>query len=151
MTVKFHVALPDCEFAAGGDANLFEDQVDVGDHFGDRMLDLNARVHFDEVELAVLVQEFDGADAEIADIAHGFCDRLADHIARAGIERRRGAFLRNLLVATLQGTIAFTEMDGMTLAVAEHLDFDMARALEIFLDIDDIVAKCGLGLGARGR
>ena len=115
------------------------------------MLDLNARVHLDEVEFAVLVEELDGADAEIADLAHRFGDRLADRVARAGVERGRGAFLPDLLVAALQRAIALAEMDGMALAVAKHLDFDVARALEIFLDIDGVVAERGLGFGARGR
>ncbi len=66
------------EVVAGGDADLLEDQVDVGDHLGHRMLDLDARVHLDEIELAVLVEEFDGADAEIADLAHRLRHRLAD-------------------------------------------------------------------------
>ena len=33
--------------------------VDAGDHLGHRMLDLDAGVHLDEVELAVLVQELE--------------------------------------------------------------------------------------------
>ena len=35
-------------------------------------------------------------------------------------------------------------------AVAEHLDFDVARPLQIFFQIDRVVAECGLGLGAGG-
>ena len=47
---------------AGGDADLRLDQVDAGDHFRDRMLDLDAGVHLDEVEVALLVDdELDGA------------------------------------------------------------------------------------------
>ena len=42
---------------ARGDADLLLDQVDAGDHFGHRMLDLNAGVHFDEVEVAVLIDD----------------------------------------------------------------------------------------------
>jgi ABC-type phosphate/phosphonate transport system ATPase subunit len=34
-------------------------QIDAGDHLGDRMLHLQAGVHFDEVELAVFIEEFD--------------------------------------------------------------------------------------------
>ena len=68
---------------AGGDADLLEDEIDVGDHLGHRMLDLDARVHLDEIELAVLVKKLDGADAEIGHVAHGLGDRLADLVARA--------------------------------------------------------------------
>ena len=43
-------------------------QVDAGDHLGDRMLHLDARVHLDEVEVALLIhQEFDGAGVGVAD------------------------------------------------------------------------------------
>ena len=75
-------SLRERQFAAGGDADLLEAQVDIGDHLGHRMLDLDAGVHFDEIELAVLVEEFDGADAEIVDLAHRLGDRLADLVAR---------------------------------------------------------------------
>ena len=70
------------EVAAGGDANLLEDEIDVGDHLGHRMLDLDAGVHLDEVEPSVLVQELDRADAEIFELAHRLRHRLADGVAR---------------------------------------------------------------------
>ena len=99
------------------------------------MFDLDARVHLDEIELAVLVEEFDGADAEITDLAHRLGHRLADLVARAGIERGRGAFLPDLLVTALQRAVALAEMDGVAFAVAEHLNFDVARPLaDIFRD-----------------
>jgi hypothetical protein len=44
------------------------DQIDPGDRLGDRMLHLQAGVHLDEVELAVLVEELDGARAAIAQL-----------------------------------------------------------------------------------
>ena len=73
----------------------------------------------------------------------------ADALAHLEVERGRGAFLPDLLVAALQRAVALAEMDGVALAVAEHLDLDMARLLEIFLDIDGVVAESGLGFGAR--
>ncbi|MNC89464.1 hypothetical protein D3C83_54040 [compost metagenome] len=115
------------------------------------MLDLNACVHLNEVEFAVLIQEFDGTNAEILDLAHGLGDRLADRLARAGIERGRGAFLPNLLVTPLQGAVALTEMDGLSMAVTKYLNLDMAGAFEIFLDVDRVIAKSRLCLGAGGR
>ena len=41
-------------------------------------------------------------------------------------------------------------MDGVALAVAEHLDLDVARLLQVFLDVDGVVAEGRLGFGARG-
>ena len=51
-------------------------QVDAGDQLGHRMLHLDARVHLDEVELVVLVEELERAGAAVA-------DRLAGLDARA--------------------------------------------------------------------
>ena len=39
------------EALAGCDAELRLDEIDAGDGFGDRVLDLDARVHLDEVQL----------------------------------------------------------------------------------------------------
>ena len=50
--VKLNVLLVVAEFFAGGDADLFLDDVDAGDFLGDRMLDLDAGVHLDEIEFA---------------------------------------------------------------------------------------------------
>jgi hypothetical protein len=53
---------------------------------GHRVLDLHAGVHLDEVELAVLVQELEGAGAAVADLAAGRGAAVADaldHAARA--------------------------------------------------------------------
>ena len=42
-------------------------------------------------------------------------------------------------------------MNGAAVAVAEHLDLDMTRRLQIFLEIERVVAERRLGFGARGR
>src|SRR5215470_4943338 len=100
------------------------------------MLDLDAGVHLDEIELAVLVEELDRADAEIFELLHRLGDRPADPGARRRIECGRRAFLPDLLVTALQRTIALAEMDRAAAPVAEHLDLDVARPREIFLQID---------------
>ena len=70
------------ELFAGGDAQLRLDQVDAGDGFGDRMLDLDAGVHLDEVELAVFVhQELDGAGVLVADVGEAAAQGAADLLA----------------------------------------------------------------------
>ena len=139
------------ELRAGGDPDLLVDQVDAGDHLGHRVLDLEARVHLDEVELAVLVEELDRAGAEIAELRASPCATTSPIcVALGGVERRGGGLLPHLLVAALQRAVALAEMDGVAVAVAEHLDLDVARLGEILLDIDRVVAERGLGLGARG-
>jgi hypothetical protein len=41
-------------------------------------------------------------------------------------------------------------MDRIAAPVAEHLDLDVARTLQVFFKIDRVVAERGLGLGAGG-
>ena len=62
--VKLDVALLERELLAGGDADHLLDQIDAGDELGHRMLDLQPRVHFQEVETAILAgDELDRAGA----------------------------------------------------------------------------------------
>ena len=61
---------------------------------------------------------------------------------------RGGRFLEHLLVAALQRAVALAEMDRVALAVAEHLELDVARVAEVLLEIDGVVAERGLGLVA---
>ena len=76
--LQHDVVLRERQLLAGGDHQLLAHQVDAGDHLGDRMLDLDAGVHLDEVEAAVLVQELERAGAAIADADAGLDADLAD-------------------------------------------------------------------------
>ena len=62
------------------------------------------------------------------------------------VEYGGGRFFQHFLVAALERAIAFSQVDRATLAVAEDLEFDMARIAEVFLDIDRGIAEGGLGL-----
>jgi hypothetical protein len=85
--VALHVGLRQRQLLAGGHADHQLDQVEAGDALGDRVLDLQPRVHLQEVERLVL------ADDELhragALVVHGLGERhglLAHRLAR----RRRG-------------------------------------------------------------
>ena len=112
---------------AGGDADLLLHEVDVVDRLGHRVLDLQAGVHLDEVELALLVEELDRAGAGVVDLRDGVGADLADPGAGRGVDHRRGRLLEHLLVAALQRAVALAEVHGAALAVAEDLDLDVAR------------------------
>src|SRR4029450_10281268 len=99
------------------------------------MLHLQARVHLDEEEFAVLEQELDGAGAAVAELLHGVDRDLADMGALVGIEGGGGRLLQHLLVAALQRAVALAEMDDIALAVAENLNLDVAGMGEVFLEI----------------
>src|SRR5690606_6546204 len=113
-----------------GDRQLRLHDVDAGDHLGDRVLDLYARVHLDEVELAVLVQELERARAAIAD-AQARLDAERSHpfpLLRRDARRRR--LLDDLLMAPLHRAVALAEMDRMAVSVGQHLELDVARPIE---------------------
>ena len=50
--VETNVLLPDREMFAGGDADHLFDEIDAGHAFRHRMLDLEARIHFEEANCA---------------------------------------------------------------------------------------------------
>ena len=114
------------------------------------MFDLDARVHLHEVVRAVLVeQHLHGARAEIADrlrAEHGGVAHLLAQRRRHGRARR---LFNQLLVASLDGAVALAEVDAVAVRVAEDLELDVARPLEVFLDVDGAVAERGERLGAR--
>ena len=65
---------------------------------------------------------------------------------------RRG-FLDHLLVAALHRAVALAQADHVAVVIAQHLELDVARALEEFLHVDRVVAEGGqrLGLGDGDR
>ena len=142
--VQLHVGLLDRQFLAGGRADHQLDEIEAGDQLRHRMLDLQPRVHLEEVEIAILVDdELDGAGAVVAD---GLCQRdrlLAHRLARFRIEERRRRLLDHLLMAALDRAFAFVEIDDVAVLVADHLDFDVARLGDEFLDEQAVVAEAG--------
>jgi hypothetical protein len=105
------------------------------------MLDLEAGVHLDEVELAVLVEELDRAGARIAELGDRVGHDAADPVALLLVDGGGGRFLPDLLVPALQRAVALAEMDRVVAAVAEHVHLDVPRPAEILLHIERIVAE----------
>ena len=139
------------EVLAGGEANLGFHQIDLRHHFGDGMLDLNARVHLDEVKFAGdVAQELDCTRARIADRAEGVDYLFADALARGRVENRGRRLLEDLLVAPLERTLAFAEVDHVAVAIAQHLKLDVAGMLDQLLHVDVGTAEGLFGLGASG-
>src|SRR6202035_6158562 len=116
---------------------------------GHRMLDLDARVHLEEIEpLALRINdEFNGAGAPKAEALRephgGLQQRIAQRLRQAWSRR----LLDELLVAALHGAIALAELDHSPRAVAQNLHFDMSSAVDEALQVDARVAECSPGLG----
>ncbi len=77
---------------ARGDQDLALHQVDAGDHFGHRMLHLDAGVHLDEVQLARRVhQELDRAGVGVAHgLQRGSQAISPMHLRKSGVTAGEG-------------------------------------------------------------
>src|SRR5437764_9214498 len=101
------------------------------------MLDLKARVHLEEIEIAMLVEkELDRTRVRVAGNFGDANGGLAHLVPQRVVHDRRRAFLHHFLVTPLERTLSFAEKNEAARSIAEDLDFDVPRALEIFLDVD---------------
>ena len=135
---------------AGGDAQLRLHEVDAGDGFCDRVLHLDARVHLDEVELALRIhQELDGACVLVANLGEAAAKRPADLFAHLGRDLQRRRFFNQLLMAALDGALALKERSHVAVFVGQHLELDVARLLDELLHVELAVAECIGSFGGR--
>ncbi len=126
--------------------------VDPGHELADGVLDLQARVQLDEVEVAVgAEQELERARILVADRAAGTLDGRLHRRPRRLVERRRRRLLDQLLVPALDRALALAERRHAAVGVAEHLDLDVACRRDRLLEVELAVRERGLGLDARGR
>src|SRR5579871_5936744 len=108
MSADLHIALRVLQPLAGGDQQLRLHQVDAGDELGHRVLDLDARVHLDEEELAILIEELHGAGTPVADRTAGLDAALAHEAALPHRDSGRWRLFDDLLVASLHGAVTLT-------------------------------------------
>ena len=122
------------------------DDVDAGDFFGDGVLDLDARIDFDEVELVGvgIDQELDRAGVLVV---HRAADRRAPHrrsaSRRSAIEIGRRRDLDHLLMPPLHRAIALEQVHQVAVLVAQQLHFDVPGALDELFDEDVAAAEGG--------
>jgi hypothetical protein len=122
------------------------------------MFDLNPGVHLHEPDairpqpLRCIGDEFDCARTNIADGFRCLDRRRTDCLARGLIHAGCWSFLDHLLMAALQGAITLKQMDHVAVTVAKDLNFDMARAIDVFFKQHTIIAKRCFGFAAaRGE
>ena len=114
---------------ARGDANLGLDQVHAGDHLGHGMLHLNARVHLDEVERAVLIhQKFTVPALLVADLLQGLDHLLPSFVAALRGQRRRRRLLHQFLVTPLDAALALAQMHHVAVADRQAPEIRCAAA-----------------------
>src|SRR5690606_26822749 len=123
----------------------------AGHFLRDRVLDLDARVDLDEVELprVCIHQEFDRAGAGIAGGAGDLEGVAAELLPLPVVQIGGRGALDDLLVAALDGAVALEEVYDIAMGVAQDLDLDVTGTLDKLVEIDLIVAEGGLGLPPR--
>ncbi len=133
------------------DSNLRLHQVDAGNHLRHGMLDLNARIHLDEVPLAGVhvVKEFDRAGVAVVGLAPDAQRRFAQFGAHARAQICSWRDLHDFLVAPLHGAIALPEMQQIAVVVGKNLHFDVPRARKKFLQENGGIAKGRARLALR--
>ena len=131
------------EATALGDVELRPDEVDAGGQLGDRVLDLEAGVDLEEGEglLAGVVEELDGARADVPDGQGEPLGRRLQLVGLLGAQQRRGGLLDDLLVAALDRAVAHAERPGGAVAVGDQLHLDVAGAGDQPLEEDGAVAE----------
>ena len=134
-----------------GNSNLPFHEVQPRHAFRNRMFDLEARVHFDEVEPIVVCQEeLDRSGVLVADCGGSFTGCPGEPGAHRRIETGGRRLLDHLLMSPLQGAVALEQVDRAAVAVGEDLHFDMAGRRHQLLDQEATVPEGGFRL-ARCR
>ena len=151
VTARRDLVLGHRQRLAGGDADLPLDEVDAGDHLGDRVLDLEPGVHLQEEELAVLVDELDGAGVVVADGLGSLDGGLAHRVLDAVGQARARAPPRSASGGDAGPSSRGRDPDAVALLVADDLDLDVARPGEVPLDVDLVASEERLGLALRRR
>ena len=113
------------------DSDLFFHQINPCDQFCHGVFDLQTGVHLEEEELARCVdQKFNGAGPHvIAGLGH-FNRALSHFVSQCIVEQGRGRLFHDLLVTALDAALAFKQMHGVAMGVAQHLNFNVPRLLD---------------------
>ena len=113
------------------------------------MLDLQARIHFQEIEVLFEVRVHQKLDGTGIVIVGSLCDAdrdLAHAPAHFRIHQWRGRLLHHFLVTALDGTLAFTEINRVAVLVRQHLHLDVPGVENGFLQINFAVSESPLRL-----
>ena len=152
VTVQVYVDLSDAERFARRNPQLLGHEVEPGDHLGDGVLDLQARVHLHEEEVAGAVAGHDelyGAGADVADAARGLAGGFADAGAGRVVEERRRGLFDDLLVSPLQRALALAEVDDGAVLIGKDLHLDVPRRGDVAFEEEGVVAEGCRGLAPR--
>jgi len=151
VPLKLDVPLVEIELLAVGDTDLLLDEVYTGHFLGDGVLDLDASIHLDKVELSLRIdEELDGPCVFVSGSGGRADGRFAHFLAQIGRQKWRWGLLNELLVAALYGAIAFAEVQGFAVRVGEDLELNVPRVGDVLLNVDIAIAEGFFGFIAGG-
>ena len=152
MSFKADIFLFESECFAAGDAELFLNEVDAGELFGNGMLYLDAGIDFHEVEMASFIQEeFDGANRVVIGGADNVDCALPHFLAKFGRYFGAGGLFDEFLASPLDGAVSLAEVDVIAVFISHHLHFDMAGIDNHFFEVDFWVIETHFGFCSGGR
>jgi hypothetical protein len=130
--------------------DLLGDQVEPEDRLGHGVLDLDARVHLQEVEGVALAldQELHRAEPAVGEVPAERQRRLLHPLAQALVQAGRRRLLDQLLVAPLDRAVTVAEVDH-GLPVPEQLHLHVPARRHEPLQVHARVAEGGGRLGGR--
>ena len=130
-----------------GNQNLASYQIDPGDFFRDRVLDLNAGIHLNEVGLVLvqIIEELDGSGVLIPDFLGEF-DRILTHLVNELLgEPKAGGYFDDLLMSALNGTIAFVQMNDVAMSVCQNLNLNVLGLWDELLEENGRITESTIG------
>ena len=106
------------------------------------MLYLQTSIHLKKIEVLVFIHhKLQCPGTVITYFLTGFHSYLQHLLSRLLFHKRRRTFFYHLLVTTLNGTFTFIQMNDISILISHDLNFDMMRILNIFFNINRIIAK----------
>src|SRR5678815_1226727 len=130
---------------AGSDANLRGDEIDTDHLLGDWMLNLQARVHLQEVERGLVApafeQEFDRSRVAVPRGARYGHSRVSHSTTQRGRDGGGWCLLNDFLMAALDRAFPLEQMDDVAVCVGQDLELDVPRAVDEPLDIKGSVTE----------
>src|SRR5204863_3829140 len=130
-----------------GDADLLLHKIAPINLLSNGMLDLDTRVHLDEVKMPVPIhQKFDRAGIFISDGLGQLHGSVSHFPAKPRRHQWRWAFFDYFLIAPLNGTISFAKLNGVTAAIGNNLKSDVMWINDELLQIDLLISKRFLSL-----
>ena len=132
------------------DAELPLHEIEPRHQLGHGMLHLDARVHLEEVEVPMRIEEeLAGAGVHIAGGLRRRDRGIPHPLPQLGRHRDARRLLDHLLMAALDRTLALPHRHTGAVRVSEDLDLHVTRPLDVLLDVDRIVAEGILCLALR--